>query len=103
MEHFKGIVGVIVLTVGCVAGFLFLVAGAGLYEHGQNLVELQSKSRATSGDVTVAEVYYNEIGYCNKGYGLAAIATGVAVAGLSLGVGVSLWQRETPVSRIPSK
>lgn len=74
----------LVVALGLGAGVLLIMAGTQLQSHGQNMVDIQSKATAQGDAGTIAEVYYNEDGYCNKAYGLAAIGAGVAVIAASV-------------------
>jgi len=83
-------IGKFVILLGTLAGLLFIVAGVQLYSHGQNLTQLQSVSGGT-----VAEAYYQEIGYTTKGQALAAFGVGASVIAISVGLGALLMQKSS--------
>jgi len=81
-------IGVIVIVLGIVAGILFIVAGIQLYSHGQELTKLQSQA----GD-TVAEAYFQQVGYSMKAQALAGYGMGAAVIAVSVGLGARLMKK----------
>lgn len=81
-----------VLSLGLLGGVLFIIAGVVLFIHGHNLVDLRSVASQT-GDQSIMEVYYNEIGACNMGYGVASVGAGFAVIVASIGVGANLMKK----------
>lgn len=88
----KTIIGLFVILLGTIAGIFFIVAGFELYSHGQNLVDLRSVASQT-GDTSIMEVYYNEMGYYGQAYALAAFATGGSVIAISVGLGALLTKK----------
>ena len=94
-------IGVFVVVLGIIAGLLFLIGGFQLYSHGQNLVSLQSQATQNGDNPSIMEVYYNEVGYCNQDYALAAFGAGVSVIALSVGLGAFLMKK--PFSQLLSE
>ncbi|MBN2099053.1 MAG: hypothetical protein JW753_05590 [Dehalococcoidia bacterium] len=88
----KTSIGWAVIVVGAFAGLMLLVAGILLFVHGQNLVDLRSVASQT-GDQSIMEVYYNEMGSCNQAYGVAAIGLGAGIVAMSLGLGASFMRK----------
>ena len=89
----KTYIGWFIIWAGVFAGLMLFVAGILLFVHGENLVDLRSAATAEGETASISETYYNEMGYCNQGYGVAAIGLGAGIIATSVGLGASYYKK----------
>jgi hypothetical protein len=89
------VLGSFVIIFGVFSSINFFNAGDSLQRAGSRLTDLRSV-----GGETVAEAYYQEIGYFGLGYGSAAYAMGFGTLMVSLGLGGILISKSTRVDKL---
>jgi hypothetical protein len=87
----KKILGISIIVLGVISGFLFFNAGLKLASTGKNLTELRSV-----GGTSVAEGYYQSVGEFGIAYSTICYAFGLSIIVISLGLGGRfLFENET--------
>lgn len=78
----KKIIGILIIIMGVMSGFLFFEAGSSISQTGDDMKKLQSQS-----GTSLAEAYYQEVGELAKGISLFAYGLGLSVIAFSIGMG----------------
>lgn len=89
----KKIIGVFIIILGLISGYMFFYAGNYLDRNGVNMKQnLKSK-----GGESVAEYYYQDMGEMNCGLAGLCYALGVGNFAISLGLGTIVYSGKNKI------